>query len=297
MKNLSIIVFVSLVVIVLAVFFISFQVRETEVALVTHFGQPVRSETEPGWYFRWPMPIDVVYKFDSRNQYFEIAMEEPTTKSGDPIVVTTYAVWKIVDPQLYFDSVKNEKVAQEMLRSLLRKTQNEVIGEHSWSEFVNVDPEKIKLTEIESEMQANAAAQAKDEYGIGIEKVGIKQLGVTEKVTKEVFERMKADRARRTTEILADGQSLAGKIKDSAEAKKTELLAIVEAEAKSIRGAGDAEAAKYYKMLEADPELAMFLRDIESLKKILKDKSTIILGAETEPMKLLREIPDLKPAQ
>ena len=31
------------------------------------------------------------------------------------------------------------------------------------------------------------------------------------------------------------------------------------------------------------------------VKKILKEKSTIILGAETDPMKLLRGIPDIKP--
>ncbi len=295
MKNLSIIIFVSMVVVVLGVFFVSFQVRDTEVALVTRFGDPIRPITEPGWYWKLPKPIDDVYKFDSRNHYFEIAMEEPTTKSGEPIVVTTYAIWQIEDPQKYFDAVENEKGAREKLKSLLRDTQNTVIGQYYWSEFVNSDPSKIRLSEIERKMEEVARSKAKEDYGIGIERVGLKQLGVSEKVTKEVFERMKADRGKRTTAILADGDSLAGKIKADAEAKKTELLAIVEAEAKSIKGAGDAEAAKYYKMLEADPDLAMFLRDIEALKQILKDKSTIILGAETEPIELLKGIPDITP--
>jgi len=69
----------------------------------------------------------------------------------------------------------------------------------------------------------------------------------------------------------------------------------VEAQAKAIRGEGDAEAAKYYKLLEADPEFAMFLRNLEALGKILKEKSTIVLGAESEPIKLLKGIPDIKP--
>jgi ribosomal protein L7Ae-like RNA K-turn-binding protein len=47
-------------------------------------------------------------------------------------------------------------------------------------------------------------------------------------------------------------------------------------------------------MLEADPELAMFLRDIEALKRILQEKTTIVLSADTEPFKLLRELPNLK---
>ena len=55
--------------------------------------------------------------------------------------------------------------------------------------------------------------------------------------------------------------------------------------------------AKHLKMLEADPELAMFLRDVDALKKILEEKSTIILGADTGPVKLLRGLPDIKPKQ
>jgi hypothetical protein len=47
-------------------------------------------------------------------------------------------------------------------------------------------------------------------------------------------------------------------------------------------------------MLEADPELAMFLRDLEALRTILKERSTIVLGTDTEPMQLLKGIPDMK---
>jgi modulator of FtsH protease HflC len=49
-------------------------------------------------------------------------------------------------------------------------------------------------------------------------------------------------------------------------------------------------------MLDADPQLAMFLRDIDALKKVLKEKTTIVLGADTDPIKLLKQVPDLKPA-
>ena len=290
MKNVSLIILVVLIAVVFGLFLVTFMVRETEVALVTRFGKPYRSINEPGFYWSLPTPIDTVYKFDSRNQYFEGQMEEPTTSTGDPIVVTTYAVWKIEDPQKYFDAVRNEKGAREKLKSLIRKTQNEVIGSHSWGEFVNIDPANIKLDTMEDEMVQIAKKEAIEEYGIDVVKIGFRQIGVSEQVTKLVFERMKADRNRRTKEILADGQALAGKIKESANAMKTELLAIVEAEAKSIRGAGDAEAAKYFKELEADPEFAMFLRDLESLKEILKEKSTIVLGADTQPFSLLKGI-------
>jgi len=106
---------------------------------------------------------------------------------------------------------------------------------------------------------------------------------------------MKTERNRRTEATIARGEAEAAKIRADANLKKTELLAAAEARAKVIRGQGDAEAAKYYKLLEEDPKLAMFLRDLESLEKILKERSTIVIPADSEPFKLLKEIPSLEP--
>ena len=144
---------------------------------------------------------------------------------------------------------------------------------------------------MESALQAHALS----EYGIRVEAVGIKQIGVSAKVTKDVFERMKADRSSRTQAILSEGMARADRIKTDADMMKSELLAITNGEAAVILGKGEAEAAQYYQMLEADPEFAMFLRDIEALEIILKEKSTIILNGETEPIKLLKGVPNLKP--
>ena len=78
-----------------------------------------------------------------------------------------------------------------------------------------------------------------------------------------------------------------------ADSMQTELLAAADARAKAIRAQGDAEAAGYYKMLEEDPQLAMFLRDIEALKKILENRSTLVIGADSEPFRMLKEMPKL----
>jgi membrane protease subunit HflC len=108
---------------------------------------------------------------------------------------------------------------------------------------------------------------------------------------------MRAERNRKTESTLAQGAAESIRIKTDADSKKTELLAAAQARAKSIQGQGDAEAAKYYKMLEQEQELAMFLRDIEALKKILEKRSTIVLSADAEPFKLLRQMPELEPSK
>jgi len=295
MKNIAVTIFILLVVAVLGLYLVSFQVREIESALVTTFGKPTRTLTEPGWYFKWPAPIQRAYKFDSRMRVFEADIGETTTKGAVPIIVNTYVVWKIAEPLGFFNAVGTVKEAESKLLSQISDTQNKVIGRHHFAEFVNSDPSKIKFDQIQAEMLTELKEAVRDDYGIEIKTLGIKQLKISEDVSKDIFERMRAERKRKTEATIAQGNAEATKIKTDADSKKTELLAAAEARAKAIRGQGDAEAAKYYKMLEADPELAMFLRDIEALKKILKERATIVLSADSEPFKLIREMPNIEP--
>ena len=64
MKSAAITTFVILVIVVLGLVLVSFQVRETESALVTTFGKPTRTLKEPGWYCKWPPPIEHKCKFE-----------------------------------------------------------------------------------------------------------------------------------------------------------------------------------------------------------------------------------------
>jgi membrane protease subunit HflC len=299
MKNIVSAIFIVLLISILVLLLFTFQVRETELALKTTFGNVTSKDqiTEPGVYFRWPFPIQQIHKFDSRMRVLEAEVGETTTKGAVPIIVNTYVVWKIAEPLAFFNAVETITEAESKLRSRISDTQNKVIGQHLFSEFVNSDPTKIKIKQIEDEMLADLKQSIRNDYGIEIRTLGIKQLKISKDVTEKVFARMGAARNRRTEATIAQGQAQATKIKTDADSKKTELLAAAEAMAKTIRGKGDAEAAKYYKLLEADPALAMFLRDIEALKKILAEKTTIVVSTKTAPFKLLEEMPDLKPAE
>jgi membrane protease subunit HflC len=293
MKHLATIIFVILVLAILAAYLVTYQVRETESALITTFGKPKEEVSEPGLHIKWPIPIQRVYKFDSRMRVFEAELGETTTKGAVPIIVKTYLVWNIAEPLQFFNAVGTIREAEDQLLNQLKDVQNKVIGRHNFSEFVNSDPAQIRFRDIEQEMQNELAPQVRRLYGIEVRQLGIKQLQVSEEVSKDVFERMRAERNRKTEATIAQGKAQATKIRTDADSKKTELLAAAEARAKAIRGQGDAEAAKYYKMLEADPELAMFLRDIEALKRILEKRSTVVLSGDSEPFRLLKNMPDL----
>ncbi len=212
-----------------------------------------------------------------------------------PIIVNTYAVWKIAEPLEFFNAVGTVSEAENKLRSRINDTQNRVIGRHSFGEFVNSDPAKIHFKQIEEEMLTDLQKTVREDYGIEIKTLGIKQLKVSEDVSKDVFVRMAAERNRKTEATISEGNAEAVSIKTDADKKTTMLLDAAEARAKVIRGQGDAEAAKYYEMLKEDPEFAMFLRDIEALKKILEERSTIVFSADSAPFTLLKEIPVFEP--
>jgi len=298
MKNVAIAIFIAFIVVTLGLYLVSFQVRETESCLVTTFGKPTRQISEPGRlpYFKWPFPIQQVHKFDSRMRVFAPKLEETATAGGEPIIVNTYVVWRIAEPLDFFNAIKTVRRAEdEVLLSQIRNTQKSVIGNHHFSEFVNSDPARIKFDEIQAEMLADLQQALTDaNYGIEIKALGIKQLKINEEVSKVVFERMKAERERRTATITLQGTVEANRIKTDAELKSRELIAAAEARAKIIRGKGDAKAAEYYAKLDADPELAMLLRDLEALQKILADRTTLLVPTDEKPFNLLRGMPKIK---
>jgi membrane protease subunit HflC len=226
---------------------------------------------------------------------FEADLGETPTAEAVPIIVNTYVVWRIAQPLDFFNAVGTVAEAEDKLWSDISSTQNTVIGRYAFGEFINSDPNKIKFKDIERDMLRELQSSVKRaKYGIEIETLGIKQLKVNEDTTKDVFKRMKAERNRRTETTIAQGEAEAKTIKDDADSKKKELLAAANARAKAIQAQGDAEAAKHYEMLQADPELAIFLRNIDALKEVLKERATIILTTDTDLVRLLREIPEIR---
>ncbi len=297
MKNIAIPILIAVIFVVMVVYLVTFQVRETESAFVTRFGKPVREITDPGLYRKWPTPIEQVHKFDSRMRVLEAELGETTTSGTVPIIVNTYVVWRVAEPLKFLNAVKTIENAESKLRNQINDTQNRVIGQHAFGEFVNSDPDKIKFDQIQKDMLADLKGPALKDYGIEIKTLGIKQLKISAEVTKQVFERMKAERQRRTDATISEGDAEAGRIRAEANMKRDVLLAAAEARAKTVRGQGDADAAQYYKMLEEDPQLAIFLRNLEALVATLRERATIVIPAEADPFRLLMGMPSLQPSK
>src|ERR1051325_2146245 len=200
-NRLTLVVGVILVIVFFLLLF-TFQVRQTEVVMVTTFGRPARRETEPGLKFKLPYPIQKVYRFDKRTQSFEDDFEETLTQDNYNLLAMVYVGWNVGDVELFFRSFPNAtpQSAEPALKGLIRSAKNAVVGRHPFADFISTDTKQLKFVEIEQQMLDQIRAEAKQEYGIDVQFLGIKKLGLPESVTQKVFDRMTAERQRRSEE-------------------------------------------------------------------------------------------------
>ena len=146
----------------------------------------------------------------------------------------------------------------------------------------------MKLTEIEKAMFDQIAPDVKARYGLNVVKVGIRTISVPAKISTAITERMKKERETAASIDKQKGKVEAEKIKTDANQKKREEITKAEAQAKKLMAEGDADAAREYAVFSQNPELAAFLRKLDSLKRIVKTKTTLVLGTDSAPFDLFR---------
>jgi membrane protease subunit HflC len=283
----------ALLLIVAALLLFTFQVRKSEVAVVTTFGRPTRPITEPGAYFKAPWPIQNVYKFDQRVQNFENdKLTEGLTRDSFNLLTSVYLGWKITDPQAFFPkfaaSPKPIAEAEKNLETLLGAAERAVVGKHPLSDFISTSNEGTNFLAIEKEILSALQTKVRENnYGLDIEFLGFKKLQLPESATQTVFDRMTSERKVLADKSQYEGEAEAQKIRSEAERKAAEMLATAEGTATQIRGRGEGEAAKSLAVFQQEPELANFIFKLYALESSTKERTTLILGPQTSPYDLL----------
>ena len=274
---------------ILLVAVFSFQLSQTQYAVVTTLGKPALV-TAPGLHFRWPFPFQRVYTFDKRVRCFsggEGKLEETITRDGHNILVGIYVTFRIDNAEVFFTSLENMTKAESQLNSLMRGAKNAAFGKYDFNQIVNTDPRKMKLNDIQSEILATLRERAKP-YGLEIISVGINTINVPKTISEKVFDRMIAERKKESDRIIAEGEMRAEKTKTSADTERAKIIAAAEANALKKRAQADAQAAKFYQVFRENPELAEFLRKLAALRKVMKGRTTLVVDTGTPPFDLLK---------
>lgn len=270
-----------------------FQVRQSQVAVVTTFSKPTRPITEPGAHWKLPWPIQKVYTFDQRIQNFADEPMEGLTSDGFALVTSVYVGWKITDVTVFFPTFAGSadpiKAAEKGLELLLGNARSAVVGKHPLSDFLSTSDNGTNFTAIEKEILEAVQSQVRaNNYGLDLEFLGLKRIQLPPAVTQTVFERMQAERKVLADKFQFEGEAEAQKIRSGAELRAAEALAKADYEATRIRGEGEAEAAKSLTVFQQNPELASFIFRLSALEGSLKERSILIFDQHTPPFDLFR---------
>lgn len=265
-----------------------FPVRESESVIVTFFGKPVRTLDQPGLAVKWPW--ERLYRFDLRVRLYDPTPSEFLTQDKKNIVVQTFVAWKIAQPQQFLLAVRDAVSAEMHLRDVLWSELSSRLGGTPLAALLSVKPGEMKLDEFSSEVCAKCRIAALERFGIEVVDVRVKRLGFPAQNRDAVFERMRAERQREAKQFRAEGQEEAMKIRAEADKLKTTILAEANRKAEELRGEGDARAIEIYNSAIAlDPDFYRFLRTLDAYRGTLKENTTLVLGSESEFLRLLTQ--------
>ena len=315
MKYAPIAIAVVVLVAIIGLFTSIYVVTEKDQAFITRFGKiQGKPTTEPGLYFKIPF-IDKLRRFEKRILEWDGHPSEVTTKDKRFIAIDTYARWRIADPKIFFERVKDEVFAQSRLDDILDGTTRTAVSKHDLVEVVRSDKDRKAIsdgnqTEGQGELQAfsigrkaisdtilNDSREKVKEYGIELLDFQFKRINYAPTVQVKIFERMIAERKQIAEKFRSEGLGRAAEIEGTKERKLDTIESEATRQQKEIQGRADAEAAgiyaEAYSQSPQSEEFYNFIKTMETYKLTLTQKDTLILSTKSEFFKFLREI---KPA-
>ncbi len=280
--NIKLISMIVIVVIIAAGLATSmFTVDETEQAIVTQLGKPIKDVNQPGLHFKIPL-IQKVRRFEARVLEYDADAKPIITQDKKHLVIDNYARWKIINPLKFYQTVGSESKAQSRLDDIVFSELREELARHTLTEIVSVNRKQI-MDKVTGQCNKKAG-----DYGIRVIDVRIKRADLPPENTYSVFDRMKAERQRVAKKYRSEGEEESVKIKAQTDKDKTILLADSYMEAEKLQGEGDAEALKIYaQAYEKDPEFYSFVRTLEAYVNSLGEGTTIVLPGDSEFFKYL----------
>jgi membrane protease subunit HflC len=306
-RNWPIVVPIGILVAILVCFMFAFIVDENDHVIVTRVGAPqLEKNTAPGLRWKLPYPIEEVWRHDKRVHVFPSTdadhptkgeFEEVYTADKINIIVSVSLTWSVwADESLtdmkknivkYMNNVGTAKDAEVRLNDLVRSAKTSVFGKHTFGELVNEDKSKVRIDVIEDELHKEIREQALDRFAIDVKTVSISHVGLPEKTSKIVFDRMKAERKREADRIKAEGERDASNIRAQGDRESRETISKAKKEATKIRAEGDLAASDSYKTFQKAPELAMFLRQLKALPALVEKRTFLYLDFTTPPLNIM----------
>ncbi|MFL3051626.1 MAG: protease modulator HflC [Candidatus Neomarinimicrobiota bacterium] len=261
-----------------------FIVDETQQVVILQLGKPVKTITEPGFNVKLPFPFQEKIVFDDRLLEYDSPPEAILSKDKKSLIVDNYVRWKIVDPLQFLKTVQAIPTAKSRMDDIVYSELRRELGTHDMVEIITQNREEIM------DVVTKASNEATLSYGISVIDVRIRRVDLPAENEESIYARMEAERKRQANKFRSEGSEEAQKIRAATDRDKTIILADAYKEAERIRGEGDAEAVQIYaRSYSSDPKFYEFVRTLDAYKKVVDDKTTLVLPSDSKLFKLLIE--------
>ncbi len=301
---LVIVAFAVLIILVDAIY----KVSETNQVIITQFGEPIGGAiTTPGLHIKTPF-IQKANYFEKRWLEWDGDANQIVTKDKKYIWVDTYARWRISDPLVYFQRVRDERGAQSRLDDIIDGETRNAIANFDLFEVVRSTNREFEATEEGAEILDTEATQQQvemgrekithiileksseitPEFGIELRDVRIKRVNYVEEVQRKVFDRMIAERQRIAAKYRSEGDGRSAEIRGQKERELKRIQSEAYRTAQEVKGKADAEAVKIYAdAYNLDVEFYQFMKTLETYRTIMDKETWLFLSTDSEFLKYL----------
>ena len=285
-----------------------FVVSETNQVIITQFGEPIGGPINTaGLHLKAPF-IQKTNYFEKRWLEWDGDPNQIPTRDKKYIWMDTYARWRISDPLVFFQRVRDERGAQSRLDDIVDGETRNAIAKFDLIEIVRSSNRELELTEetiLLETLEAIAkievgrekiaqiilenASKITPQFGVELRDVRVKRINYVDEVQQKVFDRMIAERKRIASKYRSEGDGKSAEIRGQKEKELKRIQSEAYRTAQEIKGKADAEATRIYaQAYSVDPEFYQFLKTLETYRTSLDSETWLVLSTDSEFLKFLK---------
>ena len=259
-----------------------FIVNERQQGIVLRFGEIVDVKTEPGIYFKAPFPFfeaDNVQIIDDRILRFDLDDIRVQVSGGKFYEVDAFVAYRISDPRTFRQAVSGSvSQAEARLRTRLDAALRRVYGVRGFEAALSEERAEM-MREVRDQLRPDATS-----LGLEIEDVRIRRTDLTQEVSQQTYDRMKAERLAEAERLRARGREAAARIRARADREVVEIVAEARKESEILRGEGEAERnAVFADAFQRDPDFFEFYRSMIAYSNaLLGTGTTMVLSPDSD---------------
>jgi membrane protease subunit HflC len=285
-NNRPVLITVGVIVVLILLLSSVYTVRQNQYVVIRQWGKITAVNDNPGLAFKIPF-IQPAEPITKEIILYDIPESDVITKDKKSMVVDSFVLWKVTDPDKYIKSLNAVRGrAVERIDAAVYNAVKNTISSMTQDEVIASRGEAL-TTKITNEANSDIG-----QYGVESLTAQIKTLSLPADNQEAVYIRMISERENIAAGYEASGKAQAQKIRNETDKEVQLLIADAEKQAAILEAEGEEEYMRILQDAYNSGEKADFyeyIRGLDSLKKSLSGdgRKTLILDKNSELVQIL----------